>query len=215
MKKIIALTAIILMSVVANAQQRYVDGVYSNNLPKMGKVTDVIDCMQLSYGHSVLASNGFNNVSELWLRIYKFECSYYWDPKDYEEYDLYDYREHYGKSYINYKKDVTQSGYCGMKLGWAFNKYFSAGLNFSYGAMAMYCETEDYHYHSLGVTDSYWTIGTYSAENYQNFGIGIYGKAQINVGHFVLFTSAQVNTNTEMVLSIGIGWAFERPWWLF
>lgn len=213
MKKIITLIAIVLVSITATAQQRFEDGIYSNYSKNINRLTDVMDCIQVSYGHSFVASHDFNNVSEIWLRVSRFECSFYWDPKDYNEYIDYNYRDNYGKSYINYKRDVTQGGYSGMKLGWAFNKYFSAGLNFSFGAMAVYCETEDYHYHSLNTTDHYWTLGLELSEPYQNFGVGLYGKAQFNIGRFVLFTSAQINTNTEMILSAGVGILLNKGYW--
>lgn len=210
MKKIIVLLAIIIACFNLNAQQKFNDGIYSS--PKSfryKKVIDPIEMTQISYAHGVFNALGYWNANEIMVRFWRIEFSFYWDGKEYNDFYDGNWRETINdKSYISHSRHVTQYGFTGSKWGYAFNKYFSAGLVWSIGLDASYLETEDTHLHYAGVNYHDWEIGTYLGEHSEQ-AIGVYAKAQVNFDRFVIFASAQACTNMDITASIGIGWLFD------
>lgn len=212
MKKIITLITIVLFSIAANGQQKFNDGIYAK-IETAEKNTDIFDLAQISYSHGVFNAVGFWECNELWFRVWRLEMSFYWDFTNYDEKRNAWSERVNDKSYVAYDTSITQYGYMGYKFGFMFDKHFSAGVVVSMGADQIYYEKEHTHLYYIGEDYTNVTISNYFGNDYTNLGLGVYGKAQINVGNVCLFASAQLCTNMDTTISIGIGWAFEVPWW--
>lgn len=149
------------------------------------------------YNLSVGYSYSYPNTHEVFINLLKFEYSFYFNNnKTYLENTI----APYGTCYWYNREN---SGFWGVKIGYLINRYFSAGLSFSWKNYTMnytngYC--------SLHNENHEWVKG----QNWEmtNKGIGVYAKVSYPISVFSLFACGQVSTNKNFLIGVGIMFNF-------